>query len=64
MSTLSLPLPSSRLNLFERAARFVACLFSASAVDTSDVWRLYRIAGANDSVSPAAIKELAAAGAK
>lgn len=64
MSTLSLPLPSSRLNLFERATQFVARLFSAKAVDTSDVWRLYRAAGTADSVSPSALKALAAASAK
>jgi hypothetical protein len=69
MSTsFSLPAPSSRpatsLNLVERAGQFVARLFSGSAVDTSDVWRLYRVAGAADSVSPAAIKALAAAGAR
>jgi hypothetical protein len=68
-TTLSLPTESSRhsatgLNLVERATQFLARLFSASAVDTSDVWRLYRVAGAADSVSPAAIKALAAASAK
>jgi hypothetical protein len=66
MSTmLSLPTESSRqsvsgLTLFERATQFLARLFSASAVDTSDVWRLYRVTGANDSVSPKAIEALAA----
>jgi hypothetical protein len=67
-TTFSLPTPSSRqsakLNLFERATQFLARLFSASAVDTSDIWRLYRATGANDSVSPQAIKALAAASAK
>jgi hypothetical protein len=65
-TTLSLPTPSPRqsaanLSLFERATQFLARLFSASAVDTSDVWRLYRVTGANDSASPKAIKALAAA---
>jgi hypothetical protein len=68
-NTISLPTPSSRhpvakLSLFGRATQFLARLFSASAVDTSDVWRLYRVTGANDSVSPKAIKALAAASAK
>jgi hypothetical protein len=66
MSTrLSLPTESPRpsvsgLTLFGRATQFLARLFSASAVDTSDVWRLYRVTGANDSVSPKALKALAA----
>jgi hypothetical protein len=64
-TTFSLPTPSSgqssaNLSLFERATRFLARLFSVSAVDTSDIWRLYRVTGANDSVSPKAIKALAA----
>jgi hypothetical protein len=67
-NTFSLPTPSSRhsaadLSLFERATQFLARLFSASAVDTSDIWRLYRVTGVADSVSPAAIKALAAASA-
>jgi hypothetical protein len=46
-------------NLFEQAARAVAALFSARTADTSDVWRLYRLAGNADSVSPSAVKALA-----
>jgi hypothetical protein len=67
MST-TLQLPSSSLtaakgqtNLFQQAVRAVAALFSASAADTSDVWRLYRLAGNSDSVSPSAVKALAKA---
>ncbi|QOL48545.1 hypothetical protein [Massilia litorea] len=67
MSTIySLPrastLPSAAsLTLFQRATQFIARLFSANAVDTSDVWKLYRAAGTADSVSPQALKALAAA---
>jgi hypothetical protein len=68
MST-TLPLPSSspltaakgQTNLFRQAVRAVAALFSASAADTSEVWRLYRLAGNTDSVSPSAVKALAKA---
>jgi hypothetical protein len=67
MSTsFSLPAPSTppaaaSPSLFERAAQFAARLFSAGAVDTTDVWKLYRAAGSTDTVNPRALKALAAA---
>lgn len=65
-STFSLPTPSTvpataSLSLVERARQFAARLFSAGAVDTSDVWKLYRAAGTTDTVNPRALKALAAA---
>lgn len=59
-SASTLPSATS-LTLFQRAAQFAARLFSASAADTSEVWKLYRAAGTADSVSPQALKALAAA---
>jgi hypothetical protein len=65
-TTFSLPTPSTlpsatSLSLFERASQFVARLFSASTVDTSDIWKLYRAAGTSDSVNPLALKAVLAA---
>ena len=61
-TTFSLPSASTPgLNLFERAVQFAGRLFSASAVDNSELWKLYRAAGTGDSVNPRALKALLAA---
>lgn len=44
----TLPLPSSSLT-------------AANAADASDIWRVYRLAGNADSVSPSAVKALSKA---
>lgn len=63
--TLSLPSPLfwqaafyAARNLQQKLFNIVADLASMADADTSDVWRLYRLASDTDSVSPSAAKAL------
>lgn len=67
MSTaLSLPSASSlqaafqaSRNLLQKFLSTTIAVVSAAHAGTSDVWRLYRLSGGTDSVSPSAAKLLA-----